>query len=103
MNRPYSCSSFAAERFSRRHAIKVGGLGLLGLTLPGLLRAESAPAAKSNKSRVKSVVFLFQFGGPSHIDMFDMKPDAVENVRGPHQPISSSADGIQVFGKCSET
>lgn len=96
MNRSFSCSSFAAEKFSRRHAIKVGGLGLLGLTLPGLLRAESAPAAKAGKSRVKSVVFLFQFGGPSHIDMFDMKPDAVENVRGPHKPISSSADGIQV-------
>ncbi|MST93898.1 MAG: DUF1501 domain-containing protein [Pedosphaera sp.] len=96
MNRPFSCSSFAAEKFSRRHAIKVGGLGLLGLTLPGLLRAESAPAAKAGKSRVKSVVFLFQFGGPSHLDMFDMKPNAVENVRGPHKPISSSADGIQV-------
>src|SRR6185369_15368918 len=44
----------------------------------------------------KSVIFLYQFGGPSHVDMFDMKPDAPEKFRGPHKPISSSADGIQV-------
>ncbi len=100
MSRFHACSSFAAERFSRRHALKVGGLGLLGLTLPGLFRAEAEQAAgtlvKALKPRAKSVVFLFQFGGPSHIDMFDMKPGAPENVRGPHKPVSSSADGIQV-------
>ena len=98
MQRPFSCSSFAAERVSRRHAIKVGGLGLLGLTLPGLLRAEalSTLAAKVGKARTKSVVFLFQYGGPSQLDMFDMKPDAPDTFRSPHKAISSSADGIQV-------
>lgn len=80
---------------SRRHALKVGGLGLLGLTLPKLLKAEEEAAAKV-LARAKSVVFLFQFGGPSHVDMFDMKPDAPEGIRGPHKPIASKADGIQV-------
>ncbi len=75
--------------------IKVGGMGLLGLTVPKLLAAE-AKTGKRPKARAKSVIFLFQWGGPSHIDMFDMKPDAPEGVRGPHKPISSSADGIQV-------
>ena len=79
---------------TRRHALKVGGMGLLGLTMPGLLRAEAL--VPSIKSRAKSVIFLFQWGGPSHIDMFDMKPDAPEGIRGPHRPISSKADGIQV-------
>ncbi|MDB5294804.1 MAG: hypothetical protein JWO31_787, partial [Phycisphaerales bacterium] len=46
--------------------------------------------------RAKSVIFLYQFGGPSHLDMFDMKPNAPEAIRGPYKPMSSAADGIQV-------
>ena len=95
MTAPYACSSFHSTALSRRAALKVGGLGLLGFTLPKLLRAESLTPAKI-KARAKSVIFLFQWGGPSHIDMFDMKPDAPEGIRGPHKPISSNADGIQV-------
>ena len=77
-------------------------MGLLGLTMPNLLRAQeqqkkwTATGGATIKPRAKSIIFLYQFGGPSHIDMFDMKPDAPEGVRGPHKPISSSADGIQV-------
>jgi len=76
--------------------IKVGGLGLLGLTLPQLLKAEALAKGRGPKPRAKSVIFLFQWGGPSHIDMFDMKPNAPEQIRGPHKPISSNADGIEV-------
>jgi hypothetical protein len=94
MKHSFACSSFHSTVMTRRHALKVGGMGLLGLTMPGLLRAEAL--VPSIKSRAKSVIFLFQWGGPSHIDMFDMKPDAPEGIRGPHRPISSKADGIQV-------
>src|SRR5260370_2569695 len=90
----WGCDGCRAPGFSRRHLLKVGGLGLLGLTLPRLLWAEEHK--KGPKARAKSVIFLFQFGGPSHLDMFDMKPDAPEQIRGPHQPISSNAPGIQV-------
>ena len=93
-HRNSACPGFHATPLSRRQMIKVGGLGLLGLTLPQLLRAEALK--KGPKARAKSVIFLFQWGGPSHIDMFDMKPNAPEQIRGPHKPISSSADGIQV-------
>ena len=93
----FACQGFHEARFSRRHLLKVGGLGLLGLTVPGLLRAEElAKKAGKIKPRAKSVIFLYQFGGPSHIDMFDMKPDAPEGIRGPHKPMASKADGIQV-------
>lgn len=95
MNHSFACSSFHSTGMTRRHALRVGGLGLLGLTMPGLLRAEAIAAAKI-KARAKSVIFLFQWGGPSHIDMFDMKPEAPEGIRGPHKPIASKADGIQV-------
>ena len=100
-----ACASFHdACAFSRRNLLKVGGLGMLGLTMPKLLRADDATkqqgwGAKPQaaiQARAKSVIFLYQFGGPSHIDMFDMKPDAPDAIKGPHKPIASSADGIQV-------
>src|SRR6266571_282129 len=97
----FACASFHATRLSRRHMLKVGGLGMLGLTLPKLLQAEetrnSKPGTRTTlKPRAKSVIFLYQFGGPSHVDMFDMKPEAPEAIRGPHKPISSKADGIAI-------
>ena len=68
---------------------------LLGLTLPKLLRAdEIRPAAR--RTRAKSVIFLYQFGGPSHLDTFDMKPLAPEGIRGPFQPISTKVPGLMV-------
>jgi len=79
---------------SRRQLLKVGGLGLLGLNMPGLLRA--AAAKKGPKPKVKSVIFLFQFGGPSHIDMFDRKPNAPEAYRGPLKGIPTSVPGLEV-------
>jgi hypothetical protein len=90
---------------SRRTALRVGGMGLLGLTLPKLLRAADAnkTAAAPLRPRAKSVIFLFQWGGPSHVDMFDMKPNAPDDYRGPLKPIASSCDGIQVCEQLPET
>ncbi len=90
----FACNSFNSARFSRRTLLKVGGLGLLGLNMPGLLRAEAQK--KGPKARAKSVIFLFQFGGPSHIDMFDRKPDAPEGVRGPLSAIKSNIPGLHL-------
>src|SRR5688572_21488154 len=92
-----ACSNCRVTGMSRRKLLQVGGLGMLGLTLPGLLQA----AEKKGKirARAKSVIFLYQFGGPSHIDMFDMKPEAPEGIRGPHKPISSNVAGMPVSEK----
>jgi len=100
-----ACRGFNALTLSRRHALKVGGLGLLGLTLPKLLRAEAGPkvVSRPRKARAKSVIFLFQYGGPSQIDMFDMKPNAPEAYRSPHKAIRSAADGIQVSERLPRT
>ena len=84
---------FDTKRISRRHLLKVGGLGLLGLSMPKLLRAE---AVKKITARAKSVIFLFQWGGPSHIDMFDRKPDAPEGIRGPLKGVPSNVPGLHV-------
>ena len=90
----FACNSFHSTAMSRRQLLKVGGLGLLGLNMPGLLRA--AAAKKGPKAKVKSVIFLFQFGGPSHIDMFDRKPNAPEAYRGPLKGIPTSVPGLEV-------
>lgn len=97
-----ACAGFRSLDFSRRAALKVGGLGLLGLTLPGLLRAEYLLKSRNRKPRAKSIVFLFQFGGPSHLETFDMKPEAPEGIRGLHKPISSNVPGIQVSERLPE-
>jgi hypothetical protein len=93
----FACPGLASSVFSRRHLLKVGGMGLLGLTLPKLLAAEALQKAiKPVKARAKAVIFLYQFGGPSHLDMLDMKPEAPEAIRGLHKPMASRADGIAI-------
>src|SRR5687768_18600600 len=100
MQRSLCCGSEATMnhlhqvRLSRRTLLKVGGLGLLGLTMPRWLRAEAQK--KGPPARAKSVIFLFQYGGPSHVDMFDRKPDAPEGIRGPLKGIPTSVPGLHV-------
>ncbi len=88
-------------RVNRRSILRVGGAGMLGLTMPKLIQA--AERATSIKPRAKSVIFLFQWGGPSQLDTFDMKPNAPASVRSPYRPIQSSAPGIQVCELLPET
>jgi Protein of unknown function (DUF1501) len=78
---------------TRRRLLQVGGLGLLGLNLPGLLRAAEGGR---RKARARSVIFLHQYGGPSCHDTFDMKPAAPEAVRGELRPIASRLPGVPV-------
>jgi hypothetical protein len=77
---------------SRRHLLQVGGLGLMGLSLPRLLAAD----ASGTPARADSCVLIFLNGGPSHLDMWDMKPSAPDGIRGEFKPISTSASGIQL-------
>src|SRR5579872_158368 len=80
---------------NRRSFLKVGALALGGLTLPGLLAAR-ARGAQSPGSYRKSVILIWQAGGPSHIDMYDLKPNAPSEVRGEFKPISTVVPGIQI-------
>ncbi len=89
---------------SRRRLLSVGGMGLFGLNLPRWAQGiEKSAALQKRIARAKSVIFLFQWGGPSHLETFDMKPDAPEGIRGFHKPIKSSADGIWVSEKLPKT
>jgi hypothetical protein len=74
--------------------LRVGAVGLTGLSLPGLLRAEAS--GRSRKGTAKSVIMLFQFGGPSHLDTFDPKPDAPAEIRGEFKTIRTKTPGLLV-------
>jgi hypothetical protein len=80
---------------SRRSLLRVGGIGPLALSLPELLAARNA-AGQQRPARAESCLFVVQYGGCSHHDTFDMKPDAPQEIRGPFQPISTSVAGLQV-------
>ncbi|HEV3384785.1 MAG TPA: DUF1501 domain-containing protein [Gemmata sp.] len=80
---------------NRRSFLKIGSLALGGLTLPGLLAAR-AHGAQSPGSYRKSVILIWQAGGPSHIDMYDLKPNAPVEVRGEFKPIPTVVPGIQI-------
>jgi hypothetical protein len=79
---------------TRRRLLQIGGIGALGLGLPDLLRArDSSPARRGGE---KSCIFVVQYGGASHIDSLDPRPDAPADVRGPYQPIATSVPGVRV-------
>lgn len=85
-----------ANRPVRRDMLRIGGTGLLGgLSLPALLQLQ-AEAALPAAPRARSCIFFMLEGGPSHIDMWDLKPNAPQEIRGPFQPISTVVPGTQI-------
>jgi len=86
--------SRTCDGVSRRTFLKVGSLALGGLTLPGLLRLRAAQKASSSPHR--SVILIWQAGGPSHIDMYDLKPNAPAEIRGEFKPIKTNVPGIVI-------
>lgn len=88
----------AGNGISRRELLRVGGLSLLGLSAAELAQLRAAPAAldQAGRGRINSCIFIFLFGGPSHIDLWDMKPDAPAEIRGEFKPVATRVSGIQI-------
>src|SRR5262245_43575344 len=82
------------DGMSRRNFLRVGGLGLGGLTLANLLKLQ-AHGSIDQKSRPKSVIYVVLPGGPSHIDMWDPKPDAPADIRGEFSTIPTRLPGVR--------
>ncbi len=80
------------DGISRRTFLQVGAFGA-GLTLAGMLRARAATGGSSSG---KSAIMIYLPGGPSHIDMYDLKPNAPAEFRGEFKPIATNVPGIQV-------
>ena len=80
---------------SRRDFLRVGALGLGGLTLADMLRLRAA-AGEQATSSPRAVIMVCLAGGPSHIDMYDLKPAATEEVRGAFRPIRTNVPGFEI-------
>lgn len=83
------------DGISRRNFLHVGALGMGGMTLADLLRADEARKNDASYTK-KSIINIYLPGGASHIDTFDMKPEAPAEFRGEFKPIDTNVPGIQI-------
>jgi Protein of unknown function (DUF1501) len=81
------------DGINRRQFLTAGAMGLGGLTLAGLLRAEAAAGIQSSD---KAVINIHLDGGPPHMDMIDLKPEAPVEIRGEFRPIATRVPGVQI-------
>jgi hypothetical protein len=90
------------EGFYRRDFLKIGAAGLFGLSLPQLLQLEARAAATADetghakKRKANSVILVWLGGGPATIDMWDLKPNAPEGIRGEFKPRATNAAGVEI-------
>ena len=86
------------EGFARRDFLKIGAAGVFGLSLPQLLELEaraSTPEARRTR-RADSVILVWLAGGPATIDMWDLRPNAPDGIRGEFRQIPTRAEGVQI-------
>lgn len=81
------------DAVTRRAFLKIGGLALGGLSLADLLRAEAEAGVRGSH---KAVIMVFLPGGPAHLDLYDLKPNAPAEVRGEFRPIKTNVPGIEI-------
>ena len=81
---------------TRRRFLRVGAGASAGLSLGGLWRAAAASPPTAPAGPVRACILLFYYGGPSHLDTFDLKPDAPAEIRGEFKPIATSVPGVRV-------
>src|SRR3954453_17146765 len=89
----------ARQRFcdgiNRRNFLKIGAFGA-GLTLADMLRLRSAAGTGKAASSQKSAIMIYLPGGPSHMDMYDLKPDAPVEFKGEFNPIKTNVTGVEI-------
>ena len=81
---------------SRRSFLQAGSAATLGLSLPLLDTLRAAAAIDESKAKIKNCITIFLVGSPGHLDTWDMKPDAPENIRGKFKPMKTNVPGVQI-------
>ncbi|MCS5562041.1 MAG: DUF1501 domain-containing protein [Marinobacter nauticus] len=81
------------DGMSRRSWLQIGSLAMGGLALPQILQGESQGG---RRKRIKGVIMVILPGGPTHLDMYDLKPDGPIEIRGDFRPIATSVPGIEI-------
>lgn len=91
------------QHHTRREFVRVGALSWFGITLEHLLRRNAAaqdglgyPKPREIPQRAKACILIWLSGGPSHVDLWDLKPEAADAIRGQFKPIATSAPGVQI-------
>jgi hypothetical protein len=92
------------HRISRREALRIGGLGFTGLLWSDWLRARAGGPTTPRRPRnsadgfgkARSCILIYNYGGPSHLDVLDLKPDAPREVRGEFRPVATRAPGVSI-------
>src|SRR5436309_294000 len=90
--RSYRC----CDGISRRSFLRAGFLGLAGLSLPDILRIRAQAAQAGRPVKDTAIILLWMGGGPSHLDMYDLKPEAPVEFRGEFKPIKTNVSGIEI-------
>jgi hypothetical protein len=88
-------TAHTCDGITRRDFLQVGALGAIGLSLPQFLAAQAAGAV-SKEHDDRACIMIFNLGAPSQVDLFDMKPDAPAEIRGPFKPIGTASPDIQI-------
>ena len=100
MRKNLTANSSPRELITRRNVLQLGGQGLLGLSLPQFLQAQALQAAlptgQRTEQRIRACILIFYYGGPSHLDTFDMKPNAPVEIRGEFKSIPTSLPGLRI-------
>lgn len=82
---------------NRRQALVAAGMGTLSLGMPGMVMGSDKLDNSGNAvAAEKSCIFVLLCGGPSHVDTWDMKPNAPDTIRGPYQPTSTKVPGMRI-------
>ena len=97
MNPSFSDRRQRSIMISRRRLLQAGGFGALTWGLPGMVAAGvDSDRGIGGGAAEKSCIFILLCGGPSHLDTWDMKPDAPAEIRGPYKPIATAVPGMQI-------
>jgi hypothetical protein len=96
MSRESELGTTPSLSFERRRLLRSSFLGVFGLNIASLLRAGARSTAVRTPTPVRSCILIFYYGGPSHLDTWDMKPNAPKEIRGEFRPIATSVPGIRV-------
>jgi uncharacterized protein (DUF1501 family) len=97
MNPSPSPQRLPSTLLSRRRLLQAGGVGALNLAVPGMVAANvSAKQTLGGGAAEKSCIFILLCGGPSHLDTWDLKPNAPEGIRGPYTPIATAVPGMRI-------
>jgi hypothetical protein len=85
-----------SQMLTRRQLLQLGGVSALTMGVPGTVAARMDTAKKPTGAAEKSCIFILLCGGPSHLDMWDLKPDAPAEIRGPYKPAQTTVPGVRI-------